>query len=451
MSVSQKVKTAVFNNKPRLIIFIAVFVAVALLMTRPQEARSLAAEKAWRVVTLPVSAGSLSPALELFGSVLSPQDAQLSAALDAEVMKLKVLDGAQVAKGDVLVELDGRDAQLTLAERQAEVKEIDASVRLTKRRLSRNRLALLGEQELLAITLSQATRAADLFADQLISAADVETTSENLKRQQLAVNQSKLTVEENQLAIEQQQAQMARARAQRDRAQLDVERSVIRAPFPGVISDLNVSIGDRVRAGDELMRLQNPDAIEIRAQIPSRYAESVSLGLNSGATIAARINIDGRLLNGEVARVSGQTREGSGGVDSFIRLTESELGLRLGATVRVLLDLPEVDGVIGIPAEALYGRDRLYRISDGRMEMVAIERVGERIRADGKTEIIVRSELLSDGDEIIVTKLSNAVDGLLVEAAYIEPTAMVEAPAPSATKQLAKELQKVTKANNNGG
>lgn len=452
MSVSQNVKNIVFRNKPRLIIVLAVLVAAVLVMTRPQEARSVVAEKAWRVSTLPVTTESLRPALELFGSVLSPQDSQLSAALDAQVLELKVLDGFAVAEGDVLMVLDGRDAEFTLAEREAELKELDASLRLSRQRLARNRQALERESELLEITAKKAARAQELFTDQLISAADVETTEENLKRQQLAVNQSELTVEENRIAIEQQQAQIARAKAQRDRAKLDVDRSIIRAPFPGIISDLNVSVGDRVRPGDDLMRLQNPDAIEIRAQIPSRYAASVSLGLQAGAPITAKVNVDGQLLNGRVERLSGQTREGSGGVDSFLQLDEPALGLRLGATVRVLLDLPEVDGVMGVPAEALYGRDRLYRIVDGRMQMVAVERVGERVREDGKTEVIVRSDLLQEGDEIIITKLSNAVDGLLVEASNREPTALAVTPADAAAApRLAGDTSTPAAPANNGG
>jgi RND family efflux transporter MFP subunit len=424
-----------FSNKPLIIIIFGFAVAVALVMTRPKEARSVASEKAWSVETLPVQRASLSPALELFGSVLSPQDAQLSSGLDGEVMELLVLDGQAVEAGQTLLRLDGRDARLTLAEREAELKDLDAQLRLTRTRLKRNRQALEREQELLVITQSKAARAQELFKDRLISESDVETTSENLKRQELAVSASELDVQENRLNIEQLEAQLSSARAQRDRAQLDVERSVITAPFPGVISELQVSVGDRVRDGDPLMRLQNPAAIEVRAQVPSRYAESISTGLARDGAVPARINVDGRLVNGAVVRLSGQTREGSGGVDSFIRLDDNEIGLRLGATVRVLLDLPQVDGVIGVPAEALYGRDRIYRIVDDRMQMVAVERVGERLRQDGKTEVIVRSPVLQDGDQIIVTKLSNAVDGLLVAPTAVDPTAFVNRPAgdPAAT------------------
>ena len=79
-------------------------------------------------------------------------------------------------------------------------------------------------------------------------------------------------------------------------------------------------------------------------------------------------------IAGRLARISGQTREQSGGVDSFIRFDKPPLGLRLGSTVRVYLELPAEPDVIVVPAEALYGRNQLYKLVDNRMQMVEVER-----------------------------------------------------------------------------
>ena len=414
MGFVRSTAASLVRNKPRLIIIAALFVATALIMSRPEDARTVVPEKAWRVETLRVDPAPLQPTLELFGAVISPQDAQLSAAIEADVVALNVLDGQTVTAGDVLLQLDGREAELTLAEREAEVLEANAQLRLAQRRLERNRQALQRERQLLEITDSRAKRAEELFEDDLISANDVETTTENLTRQQLAVNQSELTVEENELSIQQLRAQLSRAKAQRDRAQLDLDRTRLTAPFDGVISELATSVGDRVRSGDNLMRLQNPAALEIRAQVPTRFAETIRNGLTEGA-IRANIEIDDQTLTGEMVRLSGQTREGSGGVDSFVRIDRPDPNLRLGATVRVLVDLPEVNNAIGVPAEAIYGSNRLFRSIENRMQMIEVERVGERYTADGRTEVLIRSSQLQSGDLIVVTKLANAVDGLLLD------------------------------------
>ena len=101
---------------------------------------------------------------------------------------------------------------------------------------------------------------------------------------------------------------------------------------------------------------------------------------------------------------------------------EAPDGVRLGTTVRVLVELPPQSDVIAVPAEAIYGSDRLYKVVDGRMQMVAVERVGETLAANGTSQVIVRSSALQSDDEIIVTKLSNAVDGLLVRSPGATPT-----------------------------
>ena len=160
-------------------------------------------------------------------------------------------------------------------------------------------------------------------------------------------------------------------------------------------------------------------------QIPARYAESVTQGLANNQAMTALIEIGEQSVRGELVRISGQTREASGGVDSFIGFQTSPRGLRLGSTVRVLLELPPQDNVIALPAEAIYGRNQLYKLVDNRMQMIEVERVGERIQLNGGTEVLVRSVQLNEEDQIVVTKLSNAADGLLTQSANAAPPSTV--------------------------
>lgn len=403
-------------GKPTLIIVGSVFVVVAMVMTRPSEVPEPRRERAWAVEVIEAQPAEISPTLELFGRVQSPQDAELSASIEAVIMQMLVRDGEAVAEGQQLLTLDDRDAALELKQYEADLKEAGAQRNFARIRLDRSKQAYGKEQELLQINRDRADRAAEIFAEGLLSKADMDTANENLARQQLAVNQAELTVEENSARIIELDARIARLTAQRDRAALDMERTRVVAPFAGVISDLQVSEGDRVRVGDTLMRLQNPDSIEVRAQIPSRIARTITEGMQEGISISALVETDSRTIPGTLQRVSGQTREGSGGVDSFIGFDSvSTAGLRLGSTVRIVLEMPAEPNVIAVPGEAIYGRDRLYKRDGERMKMVMVERVGEREYADGRTEVLVRTPELANDDEIIVTKLANATDGLLIE------------------------------------
>lgn len=398
-----------------MIIVGALAIVVLLFSTRPADEPEPRRERAWAVETIPATPATLNPMLELFGQVQSPQDAELSAGVEAVVVDMPVRDGNSVVQDEILLVLDDRDAKLALQQNEADLKEARAQYNFARIRLDRSRQALKKEQDLLTITSERSARAEQLYSEGLLSQADLETASENLTRQQIALNQAELAVEENSTRLIELEARIARSTALRDAAALDLDRTRIKAPFSGVVSDLRISQGDRVRTGDPLMRLQNPDSIEIRAQLPSRIARSVSDGLQEGSLIRASIEVDGIDVDGHLLRVSGQTSAGSGGVDSFIGLDASATGLRLGSTVRVILELPPEKNVIAVPGEAIYGSNKLFRLNGDRMQMIEVERVGEREYGNGSTEVLVRTSELSNNDSIVVTKLANAADGLLVQ------------------------------------
>ena len=399
------------------IILVAVIVAAILVASRDRPTQLARPERAWVVDVSTVARQSLRPTLELFGSVQSPQDAELSSGVDGLITEVAVLDGETVEKDQALIMIDDRDVRLTLQQAEADLLEVKAKRAFAERRVERERLAFQKESELLELTETRSSRALELSEQNLLSQSDMDTTAENLKRQQLAVSQAELTVEEIEIRLTELAAQISRAEALRDQARINLDRTKVRAPFDGVVSDLAISQGDRIRADDTLMRLQNPASIEVRMQIPARYAESVTQGLATRQAMTALVEIGEQSVRGELVRISGQTREASGGVDSFVRFQTSPRGLRLGSTVRVLLELPPEDNVIALPAEAFYGRNQLYKLVDNRMQMVEVERIGERVQLNGGTEVLVRSTLLNDDDQIVVTKLSNAADGLLTQPA----------------------------------
>jgi len=409
-------------RRPSVLIIVAAFaVAVVLISGRERTQPIELPERAWSVDIKPASAQTLRPTLELFGSVQSPQNARLSAGVDGLINAVAVLDGQSVVAGAVLLVLDDRDVRLEVQQAEANLLEVKARQAFAEKRLERSREAFARENELLELTLTRQTRAQDLSSEGLLSQADLDTTAENLKRQQLAVNQAQLTVEEVEIQLMEFSAQASRIQALRDQALLDLERTEVRAPFDGVVSEIEVSQGDRVSSEDALLRLQNPATIEVRTQVPASYAESVTRGLAEGQIMTALVQSGEVGITGQLVRISGQTRESSGGVDSFIRFSTPPRLLRLGSTVRVYLDLPAEDNVIALPAEALYGRNQVYKLVDNRMQMIEVERLGERARPAGGTEVLIRSARLAEGDSIVITKLSNAADGLLTQAAETEP------------------------------
>lgn len=405
-----------YLKRPPLLILAGAFGLAALLVaTRPAEPPVSLPERAWTVEVMDVQRGELRPTLELYGRLESPQDAGVTAAVTGDVLEVLVRDGETVTAGQPLLRMDDREAQLTLLQREADVRDLEAQVRLEQRRVSGNRQSLEREEELLRLVERDAERALNLQRDGVLSQANVDTVTENLKRAQLALNARELAIAESEIRLAQLAAQQMRATAVRDQAALDLERMRVSAPFDGLVSGLTVSQGDRAQAGEVLMRVHNPESIELRVQIPTRLAFRVRDALAAGVTLPAQVELERSFYPARLERVSGQVRQGAGTVETFLALDAVPVGVAgLGATVRVVLSLPPEPDAIAVPAEALYGRDRLFKLVDGRMRGVTVERVGERVLPDGRSEVLVRSGDLRPEDQIIVTKLSTATDGLLV-------------------------------------
>lgn len=399
---------------PVLVLAGAIVLFVVLVSSRPQRPPLELPEKAWNVSVVPARAADLQPNLELYAKVESPEDANLSAAVEADVLEVLVQDGDTVAAGDVLVLLDDQDSQLDLLQREADVQEIRADINLERQRLLRNEQALVQEEELLALAESNTGRVRSLYKDKLLSQSDVDDSTEELKRQQLAVTSRQLLIEESQIRVKKLQAQLTRAQALRDRAKLAADRTRITAPFDGAISNVQVSVGDRVRVGDDVLRIHNPQAIELRSQVPTRFAARVRDALAQQVDMAATVSVAGSEYGARLERLSAQTRQGSGSVDAYLSFDSLPPETQLGATLRVLLSLPAEPGAVAVPAEAVYGRNRIYLAEDGRMLGLDVERLGERRLPDGRSEVIIRSPELGPDDQIVSTKVSNAADGLLV-------------------------------------
>jgi HlyD family secretion protein len=75
-----------------------------------------------------------------------------------------------------------------------------------------------------------------------------------------------------------------------------------------------------------------------------------------------------------------------------------------------------VPDVIAVPYAALFGGRQLYRIVDGRLQVLDVTVLGDAGGAgDAAARLLVKSPALQQGDLLLATHLPNAVSGLKVE------------------------------------
>jgi len=159
------------------------------------------------------------------------------------------------------------------------------------------------------------------------------------------------------LKVVRSEVKLARARLAQTSEQL--ERSVIKAPFAGIVAERNKQPGEHVDVGDEVVRLFNPDELEILASVPQR-----AVGYTDAGNEVA-VKDDQLQLIGKVRAIVpvGDTRSRL----YETRIEVSEPSWRAGHVVRVAFPVGASRDVVGVPRDALVIRSNgisVYRIKD---------------------------------------------------------------------------------------
>lgn len=394
-----------------------------MLKTKPQGKPIEIKEQTWTVKVMPVIPTALSPTITLYGRVESPRSATLrtptfSLNNNAEILEVAVLEGETVRKGQLLIRLEDKDSILTLKQRDADLADIQAQMALEKQRHDNNTQALTHEEILLSLTKTAVDRLRRLKQQRVSSQAALDEAQQAVERQALTVLTRRLEIKNHTARLAQLQAKQNRALALRDLARLEIVRTQIMAPFSGVIAEVTVAVGDRVRSGDILLSLYDNTTLEVRAQIPSRYQGTILDALETNHQLFASSKINDKSMQLQLDRVSGQINPDSGGIDGLFLVTRGSLLLRLGEFLTLSLKLPQQYEVVALPYEAVYGNNRIYILVDERMNGVTVERVGEQISSSGQSQILVRSPKLQRGTQVIITQLPNAMEGLKVQMLF---------------------------------
>ncbi|MCS5558152.1 MAG: HlyD family efflux transporter periplasmic adaptor subunit, partial [Oceanospirillaceae bacterium] len=213
--------------------------------------------------------------------------------------------------------------------------------------------------------------------------------------------------------LAQLKAAATQSNVQLEFAQLDLQRTRILAPFEGRVLSVDTAAGNRVRNGDRVVKLYNTQNLEVRSQIPARYVPMMQT-TTSGADLTASIIHAGRTYPLELDRLSAEASTGQGGIDAFFTLKQGQ-NVEVGRNLQVQVQLPMEANVVALPALAIFGQNRIYRIIDQRLQAVSIDRIGAWTSPTGESLTLVRSALLQSGDQVLTTQLPNAVSGLLVE------------------------------------
>jgi len=398
---------------PVLIVMLAVTAFLYMKATKPERKKPQATEKTWQVSAMPVEPRSLAPVLTLHGVVEAPSLLRAAAPGAGLVSQVLVRPGESVNSGQLLLSMDDRDFAVANMQARADVIDIKAQIAELKIRYQSNLQAVEQQEKLLVLANKEVKRVERLKTNNLSSESALSSAHEKLGKQELSLIAKQLEVDRYQTALKQLQARLSRAQARLAETELAIERSKISAGFNAVVAEVPVSSGDRVRVADLLVSLYAADALEVRASIPASYQSEVQAALESGVVLMATAAMSGKRFQLELLRLAGEAR--ADGIDAYFKVTEGFSRLRIGNLLLVKLQRPEQQNVFAVPYRAIYGNNRVYTLHEGRMVAVNVETLGQYESQSGKQELLVRSDDIKAGEQVVTTHLSNAVDGLKVK------------------------------------
>lgn len=404
------------SRRPYCILGGVVLFVLFLVLTKPSGQSKEAPDPSHQIETLSVHLQPLATSLNLYGTIESTSKSTLVSTVNSSVAETPFKEGDLIVYGDTLLLLDPIEPQWVAQQRSADVQELEGLIATEINRHEANLKALAHEQELLALQKQALDRQIKLATQKLAAAANVDLARLEVLRLSLTVEARQLEIKDHQARLAQLESRLSKARAHHAQAELDLSRTRLVSPYSGRVAKLHVAPLDRVTPGTPLMDIYEHQALEIRTQIPTKYMTQVHQLIRSGKTVLGQAKIDGQTLNLELVRLSGEVQSGQGGVDALFKVLGDYPTLALGRPVNLSVALENDTPLIAIPYTALYGHDRIFKITDHVLQGVTVTRHGERLNDQGQAEILISSNELADNDLILTSLLPNATTGMKVNA-----------------------------------
>jgi membrane fusion protein (multidrug efflux system) len=261
------------------------------------------------------------------------------------------------------------------------------------------------------------------------SSADARVQSQRYERAKELLDQNFISKE----ALDVARGNMDRALAQQQQDEALLSKTIIVAPFSGIVGLRQISPGAYVRAGDDIVRLENVSSVKLDFRVPEAYLSKLKPNQEVSVKTDAFPN---DTFKGRIFALEPGVDEKTRTVLARALIPNQQNKLRAGMFARVNVLLETRPDAILVPEEAIWpqGRDTfVYRVVDGKAMLTKIE-LG--VRRPGEVEVV---KGLGATDMVVTDGQMKLKDGAPV-------TVMPAKPAPAPAPGKAAGMQGTIKA-----
>lgn len=409
--------------------------AVVLVLLRDDPPRRPPEAQAPLVRTVPAEVRSGPIPVAGSGTVQPLEEVTLAAEVAGKLVYVhpRLVAGGRVARGDVLLRIDPADYGNAVDQARADVAQQQVAV------LQAEEEAALARDEYARFEAREARRALSPYAsvdpdDYAARILPPEALADDTPADDAPAGPSRLALREPQQRAA--EAALARARARLADAALALDRTVVRAPFAGLVRSENVAVGGYVAPGQALAQVVASDAVEVvvpltrdeAALVPGLWADAGRVpaavyasygGFRyrwDGFVDRARAVLDPQTRTIDVVvRVPAPLRGGAllrpaDADDGVAAVTPAQAPpLLVGDFVQVTLDGVAPARYVVVPRAALRPDGALWVVRDSVLQIVPAA-VVQQVDDD----VYVLADAVEAGAPVVVTDLRVATDGMRV-------------------------------------
>jgi len=400
-----------------------------------------------------VTRGTLQDSIESSGNLAVVQERALAFATSGRVVEIYVKVGEQVKAGQPLLRLDSTTLELAVTQAQADLDKAQIQLEQTLAGPTQAELAaaeaslasarasyaqvkagpsaaelvqLQNTLDLAAKAVQQAQgnyersggrsaaslQSATIAYDKAKAAYEIGTagpTKAELAAAWSSVEQAQANLEELKAGATTAEIQTAQLNVQQaqlalDKTQRQLAQATLVAPFDGVITALNVAVGEM--ASGSAITVADLSALEVEVSLDESDVTQVHTGQSAQATIAT---LNDLVIPGEVTEIA-PVAEVSSGVAIYpitVRLSERPAAVRPGMLADLEIITAQWDNVLYLPQRAvqLEGEQAyvMRQTTEGQFERTPVT-IGQSL--GGNVEIV---DGLAEGDIIgVVTQVTTA-------------------------------------------
>lgn len=418
---------------------IALLIPVLFLAGCSPSAQTTAAApagpKTVTVTTAQAVVRSVPAGFQETGTFVADETSDIAPMVAGRVLATPVNVGDFVRQGQVICELDHRDAQLRLDQAKAALDQATAGVHQSQSRIGFSgegkfdpsmmpeavsaRAVLESAQAQARQAAADAKRYENLVASGDVSRSAYERARTQQETQDAQVNSARQMYEaalnnarQSWGAVENSQASLDGIRAQLAQAEKALTDTTIRAPFDGFITARPVAAGEYVALANKIATIVRMGTMKLELQTPEQQAARGKLGMTVLARVAAYPD---REFTGKITAVNPSVDPNSRVFILEAKFDNPKGELRPGmfATARVLL--PGGENAVFVPQSAVI-RDK----TTDSYQVFTIDNNTARLRVvvvgDADSGMIRVANGLSGNETVAASALTQLFDGAPVQA-----------------------------------